>query len=117
MALWGGRFNQGPAESVFALSRSVHFDYRLAPYDLRSSLAHLSVLESSGMIGADDAKQIAKVLRELLVEVTSGNFGIEEGDEDIHSALERAMMQPSLFDNTTMGFCCKFGRKTRSQDA
>ena len=93
MALWGGRFNQGPAESVFALSRSVHFDYRLAPYDLRSSLAHLSVLESSGMIGADDAKKIAKVLRELLTEVTSGNFDIEDGDEDIHSALERAMMQ------------------------
>ena len=93
MALWGGRFSQGPAESVFALSRSVHFDYRLAPYDLRSSLAHLSVLESSGLISSDDAKAIAKVLRELMIEITSGNFGIEEGDEDIHSALERAMMQ------------------------
>jgi len=93
MALWGGRFSQGPADSVFALSRSVHFDYRLAPYDLRSSLAHLSVLESSGLISAEDAKVIAKVLKELMIEVTSGNFGIEEGDEDIHSALERAMIK------------------------
>ncbi|MEY3973558.1 MAG: hypothetical protein RJA71_870, partial [Actinomycetota bacterium] len=48
MALWGGRFSQSPAEAVFALSRSVHFDWRLAPYDLRSSLAHLSVLQASG---------------------------------------------------------------------
>ena len=93
MALWGGRFSSGPAESVFALSRSVHFDYRLAPYDIRSSLAHLSVLESSGLIGKDDASKIAKVLRELMNEVTSGNFGINQEDEDIHSALERAMME------------------------
>ena len=93
MALWGGRFSSGPAESVFALSRSVHFDYRLAPYDIRSSLAHLSVLESSGLINSEDASNIAKVLRELMVEVTSGNFDIKEGDEDIHSALERAMME------------------------
>jgi len=93
MALWGGRFSSGPAESVFALSRSVHFDYRLAPYDIRSSLAHLSVLESSGLINKDDAAKISKVLRELMVGVTSGNFGINEEDEDIHSALERAMME------------------------
>ena len=93
MALWGGRFSQGPADSVFALSRSVQFDYRLAPYDIRSSLAHLSVLESSGLISSADAKVIAKVLKELMTEVTSGNFGIEEGDEDIHSALERAIIQ------------------------
>ena len=48
MALWGGRFSQTPADAVFALSRSVHFDWRLAPYDLRSSLAHL---EDCGPIG------------------------------------------------------------------
>ena len=35
MALWGGRFSQEPTDAVFALSRSVHFDWRLAPYDLR----------------------------------------------------------------------------------
>ena len=55
MALWGGRFSQGTADAVFALSRSVHFDWRLAPYDLRSSLAHLAVLESSGLLEKSDA--------------------------------------------------------------
>ena len=93
MALWGGRFSSGPAESVFALSRSVHFDYRLAPYDLRSSLAHLSVLEKSGIIKSDEAAKITKTLRELMVEVSEGSFGISENDEDIHSALERSMME------------------------
>ena len=93
MALWGGRFSSGPAESVFALSRSVHFDYRLAQYDLRSSLAHLSVLETSGLISSQDASAIAKVLREIMVEVSNGTFGINEADEDIHSAIERSMME------------------------
>ena len=93
MALWGGRFSSGPAESVFALSRSVHFDYRLAPYDLRSSLAHLSVLESSALINKEDAANISKALREIMVEVSNGSFGISDADEDIHSAIERSMME------------------------
>lgn len=93
MALWGGRFSSGPAESVFALSRSVHFDYRLAPYDLRASLAHLSALESSGLIPTADAKAIERVIRELMIEVANGSFGITEMDEDIHSALERSMTE------------------------
>ena len=38
--LWGGRFATGPSDALFALSRRVQFDWRLAPYDLRSSLAH-----------------------------------------------------------------------------
>jgi argininosuccinate lyase len=71
----------------------VHFDYRLAPYDLRSSLAHLSVLESSGLISSQDAAAIAKVLREIMVEVSNGTFGINDADEDIHSAIERSMME------------------------
>ena len=58
MALWGGRFSSSPADSVFALSRSIHFDWRLAPYDLRSSFAHLSVLRSSSLISKDDAQSI-----------------------------------------------------------
>ena len=91
MALWGGRFAQGPEESVFALSRSVHFDWRLAPYDLRSSKAHLSILKKSGLIAAKDAEAIAKALNELSTEVASGKFVAIDSDEDVHSALERGL--------------------------
>ncbi len=69
MALWGGRFSSGPADSAAALSRSVHFDYRLAPYDLRSSLAHLLVLEKSSLVSREDAVMISKTIRELMDEV------------------------------------------------
>ncbi|CAB4839046.1 MAG: argininosuccinate lyase [Actinobacteria bacterium] len=91
MALWGGRFSQGTADTVFALSRSVHFDWRLAPYDLRSSLAHLSVLESSGLLEKSDATAIKAALKELASEVESGAFTANADDEDVHSALERGL--------------------------
>lgn len=93
MALWGGRFSQGPEESVFALSRSVHFDWRLALYDLRSSKAHLAVLRKSGLIEAKDAEAIAAALNELSAEVELGSFVAIESDEDVHSALERGLTE------------------------
>ena len=92
MALWGGRFSDTPADAVFALSRSVHFDWRLAPYDLRSSLAHLSVLESSGLLESKVVSSIRAALHELQSEVSSGKFIANESDEDVHSALELSLI-------------------------
>ena len=91
MALWGARFSDGPADAVFALSRSAHFDWRLAPYDIRSSLAHLSVLESSKLVAKEDAAAIRGALKELAVEVSKGSFVAQADDEDVHSALERGL--------------------------
>lgn len=93
MALWGGRFSDGPADAVFALSRSVHFDWRLAPYDLRSSLAHLEILESSGLLKSDVTSQIRGALKELISEVAQGSFQAIDSDEDVHSALERGLTE------------------------
>ena len=93
MALWGGRFSDAPADAVFALSRSVDFDWRLAPYDLRSSLAHLRVLISSGLLQEGVASQIEKAIRELIDEVAIGRFVAVDSDEDVHSALERGLTE------------------------
>ncbi|MBI3429690.1 MAG: argininosuccinate lyase [Actinobacteria bacterium] len=93
MALWGGRFSHGPADALFALSRSIQFDWRLAPYDLRSSLAHLQGLEDGGLLGTSDASLIRKALKQLQKEVESGEFAPQEGDEDVHSALERGLTE------------------------
>jgi argininosuccinate lyase len=91
MALWGGRFTEQPTDAVFALSRSVGFDWRLAPYDLRSSLAHLAVLEKSSLISKEDSAKIRGALKELIDEVASKKFLPIEEDEDVHSALERGL--------------------------
>jgi argininosuccinate lyase len=71
----------------------VHFDWRLAPYDLRSSLAHLEILESSGLLTKDVAGSIRGALKELIAEVAAGKFVAIESDEDVHSALERGLTQ------------------------
>jgi argininosuccinate lyase len=93
MALWGGRFSQSNAEATFALSRSIDFDWRLAPYDIRSSIAHLRILHSSGLISARSAKAIKGALDELYIEVASGDFAPLPEDEDVHSALERGLTE------------------------
>ncbi|MFM7147769.1 MAG: argininosuccinate lyase, partial [Actinomycetales bacterium] len=56
--LWGGRFSTGPAEPMAALSRSVHFDFRLAPYDLRQTRAHASVLHGAGLLTDEDLHRV-----------------------------------------------------------
>ena len=93
MALWGGRFTESAAGSAFALSCSIEFDWRLAPYDIRSSLAHLAVLESSGLLNPKDADAIRQALNELAAEVREGKFMPQADDEDVHSALERGITE------------------------
>ena len=111
MALWGGRFAQGPADSVFALSRSVHFDWRLAPYDLRSSMAHLAILKKSGLVATKDADAISKALKELTKEVSVGSFVAIDSDEDVHSALERGLTEKL----GTVGGSLRAGRSRNDQ--
>ena len=93
MVLWGGRFSSNPTEAVFALSRSIDFDWRLAPYDLRSSLAHLRILVRGGLLSQVQGELISTALRELQSEVANGVFLPTPEDEDVHSALERGLME------------------------
>ena len=92
MVLWGGRFNQGPAESVASLSRSIHFDWVLAPYDIRVNLAHVKGLQASGVLSAADASKIMIALVAVGEEIAAGTFLPTQEDEDVHSAIERALV-------------------------
>ena len=91
MALWGGRFSGGPADCVAALSRSVHFDWRLAPYDIRVNIAHLHGLVSQQIVTPADGAKIEQALRELASEISSDTFHYNDSDEDVHSAIERGL--------------------------
>ena len=91
--LWGGRFEQGPAEAMAALSRSVHFDWRLAPYDLRQTAAHARVLHGAGLLEADELAQVVEALDSLASDVASGDFLPVGDDEDVHTALERGLLE------------------------
>ena len=92
MALWGGRVASGPNESVLKLSRSVHFDWRLAPYDVRVNIAHVAGLRRAGVLGESDAAHITGALEELAKAIEVGEFFFIDSDEDVHSAIERGLV-------------------------
>ena len=91
--LWGGRFTSGPADAMAALSASVHFDWRLAPYDLRQTAAHARVLHGAGLLDADELARVIDALDELAADVASGDFVPTIDDEDVHTAIERGLLE------------------------
>lgn len=90
--LWGGRFTGGPAAALAELSRSTHFDWRLAPYDIEGSRAHAAVLHRAGLLTDDELTRMLAALDALAADVASGAFTPELGDEDVHTALERGLI-------------------------
>ena len=90
--LWGGRFASGPSPAMARLSRSTHFDWKLAPYDLMQTRAHAQVLERAGLLSQDESRSVVLALDTLATQVASGEFTPNEDDEDVHSAVERGLM-------------------------
>jgi argininosuccinate lyase len=90
--LWGGRFAGGPADALAALSLSTHFDWRLAGYDIAGSRAHARVLHGSGLLTDDELAGMLAGLGKLDEDVRSGEFAAVPADEDVHTALERGLV-------------------------
>ena len=92
-ALWGGRFSEKPADALAALSRSTHFDWRLARYDIRGSRAHARVLHGAGLLDGGELTAMLDALDRLDADVDSGAFVPVPEDEDVHAALERGLIE------------------------
>ena len=92
-SLWGGRFASGPSPELVALSRSTHFDWRLALYDIAGSHAHAKALAAAGLLDAADEAEIHRGLDVLADRYTSGALRPDPGDEDVHGALERLLIE------------------------
>jgi argininosuccinate lyase len=92
-SLWGGRFAGGPAEALARLSVSVQFDWRLAPYDLAASRAHARVLARAGLLDNDELGSMLAALDDLEAACASGEFRPTVDDEDVHTALERGLLE------------------------
>lgn len=92
-ALWGGRFSGGPAAAMAALSKSTHFDWALAPYDIAASKAHARVLSRAGLLTDEELAGMLAGLDRLGADVASGEFTAAESDEDVHGALERGLIE------------------------
>ena len=91
-ALWGGRFTEGPADALAALSKSTHFDWVLAPYDVTASKAHARVLYRAGLLTQEQRDGLLAGLDSLGADVADGSFLPIPTDEDVHGALERGLI-------------------------
>ncbi|WP_086828329.1 argininosuccinate lyase [Allokutzneria sp. NRRL B-24872] len=112
--LWGGRFASGPADGMAALSVSTHFDWRLAPYDIAGSRAHARVLHRAGLLSADELDRMLAALDTLDADVASGAFAPSPDDEDVHTALERGLLERA---GTELGGKLRAGRSRNDQIA
>ena len=92
-SLWGSRFEGGPSAALAALSRSVHFDWRLAKYDIAGTRAHIKALMSAGYLSSLEHEKLDRSLVELASRVENGSFAAKPADEDVHSALERGLIE------------------------
>ena len=112
--LWGGRFASGPSPEMAALSLSTHFDWVLAPYDIAGSRAHARVLHRAGLLTADELDGMLAALDALAADVASGAFGPVPADEDVHTALERGLLDRAGKD---LGGKLRAGRSRNDQVA
>ncbi|MGQ0669162.1 MAG: argininosuccinate lyase [Actinomycetota bacterium] len=91
--LWSGRFTRAPSTAARAFTRSIGFDLRLAPHDVRATIAHAEALHEAGLLEEEEASDLAKELQLIAEEIEAGRFAFSEADEDVHSAIERALIE------------------------
>ncbi|MCB5081161.1 argininosuccinate lyase [Streptococcus mutans] len=86
--LWGGRFEAGLAQWVEEFGASISFDQKLAEFDLKGSIAHVTMLGEKGIISQEDAATIKAGLEDLLKEYKAGQLKFDVSNEDIHMNME-----------------------------
>jgi argininosuccinate lyase len=91
--LWHGRFEGGPAASLMAYTESLSFDRRLWADDIAGSVAHVSGLADAGIISEGEHAAIVDALDRVADEMGGGTFVFADGDEDIHTAVERRVTE------------------------
>lgn len=86
--LWGGRFEAGLEKWVEEFGASISFDQKMAEFDIKGSIAHVTMLGQTGIISQEEATQIKVGLEELLAEYQAGDLEFDVSNEDIHMNVE-----------------------------
>lgn len=86
--LWKGRFHKSVLPAVESFTQSISFDKRLAPYDIKASMAHVRMLSRCRIIPARDAGRILKGLEKIAGLIRAGRLPLKTEHEDIHMQIE-----------------------------
>ena len=111
MKLWEKNYEVNAEIDRFTVGRDREMDLYLAPYDVLGSMAHITMLESIGLIGSDELPVLLRELRNIYALTQQGEFVIEDGIEDVHSQVE-LMLTRKLGD---MGKKIHSGRSRNDQ--
>ena len=111
MKLWQKNFDTNSEIERFTVGRDREMDLYLAQDDVLGSMAHITMLESIGLLEADELKQLLAELRRIYADIQKGHFCIEDGIEDVHSQVE-LMLTRALGD---MGKKIHSGRSRNDQ--
>lgn len=88
MKLWDKGFEPDKMIEDFTVGRDRELDLRLARYDVEGSMAHITMLESIGLLTAGELKTLLAALSDIKEMILRGEFVIEDGVEDVHSQVE-----------------------------
>jgi argininosuccinate lyase len=91
--IWGGRFQSASDAILEAINVSIDFDKRLAPQDVRGSLAHVAMLAATGIVSQEDAAAITRGLEQISGEIEEGSFTFSRALEDIHMNVESRLAE------------------------
>ena len=92
-ALWGGRFEDAPAEFTQEFGASLPVDKRMWESDIAGSKAHAKMLAKQDIISEKDAEDIRSGLDDIARQIEDGSFDFEIEDEDIHMSIERNLTE------------------------
>lgn len=88
MKLWEKNYEVNKEIDKFTVGKDREMDLYLAEYDVLGSMAHITMLESIGLLTADELRQLLAELKEIYAVCKRGDFVIEDGIEDVHSQVE-----------------------------
>jgi argininosuccinate lyase len=86
--LWGGRFEAGLDKKTEAFGASITFDKKMAKQDLKGSLAHVTMLATTGILTAEEATQIKAGIKKVEAKYEAGDIDFKVENEDIHMNME-----------------------------
>jgi len=90
---WGGRFKKPTDPRVEAFTESISFDYRLGPFDIEGSRAHVRTLVDAKLLTSAEGKTLLSGLLKVGKLLKAGKLPLDKNLEDIHTAIEKALTQ------------------------
>ncbi len=86
--LWGARFKKKMDEALEEFSKSIHYDYKLAIYDIYHSLIHVEALAEEKIVSPKEKERLIYALESILRDIKKGRFKFDSGSEDIHTDIQ-----------------------------